>query len=238
MGKLGVTLNFSTSYHPQTDGQSEKLNQCVETYLRCMVFENPKKWASWLALAEWWYNTNYHTALKSTPFEALYGYPPPQFPLGSIPKGCNPVVMEVLHDRQEVLRAMKANFVKAQSRMKKYADLKRSERKFSVGDWVYLKLQLYRQISVKGKSGNHKLKPKFYGPFEILVKFGTVAYQLNLPAGSLIHTVFHVSQLKKRVGPTMEIKAQLPLLGSEGRLQDEPIAILQRRIIKKGIDQR
>jgi hypothetical protein len=52
MGKLGVTLNFSTSYHPQTDEQSEKLNQCVETYLQCMVFENPKKWASWLALAE------------------------------------------------------------------------------------------------------------------------------------------------------------------------------------------
>jgi hypothetical protein len=128
---------------------------------------------------------------------------------------------------------MKANLVKAQSRMKKYADLKRSERKFSVGDWIYLKLQLYRKISVKGKSENHKLKPKFYGPFEILVKLGFVAYQLNLPAGSLIHPVFHVSQLKKRVGPTIEIKAQLSLSGPEGRLQDEPVAILQRRIVKK-----
>jgi hypothetical protein len=57
--------------------QRERVNQCLENYLRCMVFLEPKKWLSWLPLAEWWYNTNYHTPLKSTPFEALYGYPPP-----------------------------------------------------------------------------------------------------------------------------------------------------------------
>jgi hypothetical protein len=100
--------------------------------------------------------------------------------------------------------------------MKKYADLKRSERSFLVGDWVYLKLQLYRQVSVKESGNSKKLKPKFYGPFEVLTKVGNVAYHLNLPPGSLIYFVFHVSQLKKRVGLSTEILATLPLVNLGG----------------------
>jgi hypothetical protein len=90
--------------------------------------------------------------------------------------------------------------------------MKRSERKFSVGDWVYLKLQPCRQVYVKGKKGNHKLTPKFYGPFEILAKFGTVAYQLNLPAGSLIHPVFMFHSLKENWDPLLMLRH--PLTGS------------------------
>jgi hypothetical protein len=74
---LNISLHFSSAYHPQTYGQIERVNQCLESYLRCMTFMEPKKWPAWLALAEWWYNTNYHTSLQSTPFQALYGYNPP-----------------------------------------------------------------------------------------------------------------------------------------------------------------
>jgi hypothetical protein len=153
MGRLGIKLNFSTSYHPQTDEQSEKLNQCIETYLRCMVFNNPKKWIKWRSLAEWWYNVSFHTVIQSTPFEALYGYAPPQLPMGSIPKGSNQAVSELITSRQQAVRELKQHLVKAQGTMKKYAYLKRSERHFRMGDWVYLKLQFYRQISVRGKKG-------------------------------------------------------------------------------------
>jgi hypothetical protein len=134
MSRLDIKLNFSTAYHPQTDRQSERLNQCVEMYLRCMVFEHPKKWVKWVPLAEWWYNTNYHTTIKTTPFEALYGYPPPHIPLGAPPRGAIKMPLKCLVDRQAALRTLKEYLTRAQARMKKYTDLKRSERSFSVGE--------------------------------------------------------------------------------------------------------
>jgi hypothetical protein len=74
---------------------------------------------------------------------------------------------------------------------------------------------------------------KFYGPFEILAKVGTVAYQLNLPVDSLIQPVFHVSPLKKKIGPIIEVQAQMPLVGPGSQQKEEPEAILQRCLVKK-----
>lgn len=74
-----ATLNLSSSYHPQTDGQTERLNQCLETYLRCMVHATPRQWARWLPLAEYWYNTTHHSALGRSPFEVLFGRTPRHF---------------------------------------------------------------------------------------------------------------------------------------------------------------
>ncbi|TYJ37836.1 hypothetical protein E1A91_A05G403100v1 [Gossypium mustelinum] len=74
--RLGAKLKLSTAYHPQTDGQIEILNKCLESYLWCMTGEKPSSWASWLPLAEWWYNTTYHSAIQTTPYEALYGQNP------------------------------------------------------------------------------------------------------------------------------------------------------------------
>jgi hypothetical protein len=72
-------LLMSSSYHPQTDEQIERLNQCLEGYLRCSVSSCPKQWAKWLNLMEFWYNTSYHSALGRSPFEILYGHPPRHF---------------------------------------------------------------------------------------------------------------------------------------------------------------
>ena len=63
---LNTKLHFSSAYHPESDGQIERVNQCLEQYLRSMAFSEPKKWPSWLSAAEWWYNTSYHTAIKTT----------------------------------------------------------------------------------------------------------------------------------------------------------------------------
>ena len=74
---LGTQLAHSSSYHPQSDGQTEIVNKCLEGYLRCFVFDKQTQWVKWLPLAEWWYKTSFHTAAKITPFMELYGYHPP-----------------------------------------------------------------------------------------------------------------------------------------------------------------
>jgi hypothetical protein len=73
----GIELHLITAYHPQTDGQMEVVNKCLETYLRCFALEKKNQWAQWLPLVEWWYNTSYHTATRMTPFEAVYRQKPP-----------------------------------------------------------------------------------------------------------------------------------------------------------------
>lgn len=69
----GTKLKMSSAYYPQTDGETKRVNQCLEGYHRCSVHSCPTKWKDWLALAEFWYNTSYHSSLQKTPFEVLYG---------------------------------------------------------------------------------------------------------------------------------------------------------------------
>jgi transposase InsO family protein len=75
--KLASTkLCMSSAYHPQSDGQTERVNQCIEGYLKCFIHSYPTAWSQWLHLAEYWYNTCYHSALKLTPFEVMYAQTP------------------------------------------------------------------------------------------------------------------------------------------------------------------
>ena len=66
-----------STYHPQTNGQTKVVNKCLETYLHYFISDKQNKWFQWFHLAEWWYNSTYHTSAKMTPFQALYGYEPP-----------------------------------------------------------------------------------------------------------------------------------------------------------------
>lgn len=129
--------------------------------------------------------------------------------------------------RQQLHQQLKDNLHKAQERMTYYADQRRFEKEFLVGDLVYLKLQPYRQSSIAlGK--NLKLSSKYYGPFKILTKI-----KLDLPPESKVHPVFHVSQLKKKVGSMVVVQTILPLTGNDGQFLVQHIAILQRQLVKK-----
>lgn len=145
---LGTTLAFSSSYHPQTDGQTEVLNRCLETYLRCFVSDEPRHWSRFLALAEFWYNSTYHSAIGMTPFEALYGRKPPSIPSYSPGSSKIESLDASLSLRQKVLKDLKFNLNRARNRMIQQVNAKRTEKEFKIGDWVYLKLQPYRQTSV------------------------------------------------------------------------------------------
>ncbi|RVW25194.1 Transposon Tf2-11 polyprotein [Vitis vinifera] len=224
----GVSLQLSTTYHPQTDGQTEVVNRCIETYLRCMAGDNPGQWANWISLAEFWYNTSYHSSLKMSPFEALYGYAPPlQIPY--FPKDSNvEAVDRVLNERESWLQLLKHHISKAQQRMKIQADKNRFDREFNIGDMVLLKLQAYKQVSMH--SGGPKLQPRNYGPFKVIDRIGTVAYQLQLPPDAQIHNVFHVSLLKPAHASIQDCSS-LPISNTSTTLL--PQAILDRRLVKR-----
>jgi hypothetical protein len=116
--------------------------------------------------------------------------------------------------------------------MKLQADKHRSEREFQPGDWVYLRLQPYRQKSVALRR-KLKLAPRFYDPFQVIRLLGLVAYEFALPPDARIHPVFHVSCLKKKLGHDIFPLPTLPPVGSSGEIRPEPDFIVDRRLVKR-----
>ncbi|KAH9770474.1 hypothetical protein KPL71_012393 [Citrus sinensis] len=228
----GTQLKMSSAYHPETDGQTEVVNRSLQQYLRCMVSQHPKQWSSHLPWAEFWYNTTYHSAIGLTPFQALYGRPPPSVSR-YIPGSSN--VHEVdkeLMSRDDLLKLLKQNLEMAKNRMKQQADRHRRDVQFDIGDLVYLKLQPFRQQSVF-KRANQKLASKYYGPFPIIEKIGVSAYKLQLPEGTKIHPVFHVSCLKKRIGDGEVPLYTTPPVSDDGILELQPATVKDFRWVKR-----
>ncbi|KAL7090674.1 hypothetical protein ACP275_12G056400 [Erythranthe tilingii] len=167
-----------------------------------------------------------------TPFQVVYGIPPPSL-LDYVP-GTSRVqaVDEYLRDRDAILCELKHNVIIARNRMKCKADQHRREVSFDEGDCVYLKLQPYRQKSVAFR-GSLKLAPRFFGPYQITEKVGSVAYRLALPPESQIHNVFHVSLLRKNLGPVAPTSPALPPISDSSIILPQPEAVLDRRVICK-----
>lgn len=100
----GTQLKMSTAYHPQTDGQTEVVNRCLETFLRCFIADQPQSWVQRLPWAEYWYNTTFHVSTRTTPFEAVYRRAPPvlaRFLPGEVKVEA---VRRELQDRDEALQ--------------------------------------------------------------------------------------------------------------------------------------
>nr|GEU67096.1 retrotransposable element Tf2 [Tanacetum cinerariifolium] len=228
---LQVSLHFSSAYHPQTDGQTDVVNRCLECYLRCMTEEKPKEWAKWLSLAEYWYNTNFYTSIKTTPFEVMYAQPPSS-PIFYSPGQSNVDIMDRhLTAKEAIIKMLQFHLAKAQARIKAAADLHKTDRSFEVDQWVWLKLQPHRKISVmKGKY--NKLLPKYYGPFQVINKVGKVAYKLLLHMTAQIHPVFYVSQLKLFNGDLISVSLVLPQCDPNGSLICIPVKVLERKMVK------
>ncbi|XP_058766993.1 uncharacterized protein LOC131640630 [Vicia villosa] len=198
----GTHLKYSTSYHPETDGQTEVVNRSLETYLRCLAGDHPHKWHRFLHLAEYWYNTSFHTAIQMSPFKALYGRDPPKlldYVTGATPDAN---VNQTLQQQQEVLTQLKQHLKRSRINMEKQANKKRRSFTFQEGDLVLLKLQPYRQTTVAQRL-SQKLAKKYYGPFKVVKRVENVDYLLDLPSSSRIHPVVHVSLLKPFHGEDM-----------------------------------
>ncbi|KAL9444241.1 hypothetical protein AB3S75_017427 [Citrus x aurantiifolia] len=159
-----------------------------------------------------------------TLFKALYGQDPPMVPQYHVGTSLVNEVDKALLTKDELLAQLKPNLAVATNRMKQTADKRRRDVQFHKDDLVFLKLQPYRQTFVF-KRAHQKLASKFFGPYCVLEKIGTVAYKLQLPAGARVHPVFHVSLLKKAMGGLSENSSDIPLIDDEGVLMLEPAEI-------------
>jgi hypothetical protein len=130
----GVKLRMSTAFHPQMDGQSEVVNKVLAMYLRCVIGDRPRAWVDWLAWAEYCYNTSFHTALRATPFEVVYGRSPPPI-LPYTPGSARTEATEtLLRSRDEILAEARQCLLLAQQMSKKYYDANHRDVEYAVGD--------------------------------------------------------------------------------------------------------
>ncbi|GJU15746.1 putative reverse transcriptase domain-containing protein [Tanacetum coccineum] len=159
---------MSTSYHPQTDGQSERTIQTLEDILRACVFDFGNGWVKHLSLVEFSYNNSYHASIKVAPFEALYGQkcrsPVCWAEVGQVQLTGPEMIQETTEKVIQIKQRMQA----ARDQQKSYADLKCKPMKFQVGDRVMLKVSPWKGVVRFGKRG--KLNPRYVGPFKVLKK--------------------------------------------------------------------
>ncbi|GJZ26842.1 putative reverse transcriptase domain-containing protein [Tanacetum coccineum] len=193
---LGTRLDMSTTYHPETDGQSERTIQTLEDMLRACVLDFGKGWDKHLPLVEFSYNNSYHTNIKAAPFEALYGRKC-RSPICWAEVGDSQLTgPKIIHETTERIVQIESHIQAARDRPKSYANVRRKSVEFQVGDKVMLKVSPWKGVIRFGKRG--KLNPHYIGPFKIIAKVGTVAYHLELLEKlSSVHSTFHVSKLKK-----------------------------------------
>ncbi|XP_075099028.1 uncharacterized protein LOC142175920 [Nicotiana tabacum] len=165
-------------------------------------------------------------------YQSLFEKPPTHMPYVTY----SSLVEEVdksLQARESTIRLLKHHLQLAQSRMKSHADKERSFREFAMGDMVFVRLQPYRQMSLKGQS-YHKMSPKYFGLFLVIKRIGFVAYQLDLPAHAKIHSTLYVSQLKKHIGVGTLVAELLVALSPHGYIVLESESILESRVVPKG----
>jgi hypothetical protein len=173
---LGTILLHSSAYHPQTSGQTERVNQILEDMLRACVLDFSQKWDECLPLAEFSYNNSYQESIKMAPFEALYGRRCRTLLNWSEPGERYFFKPDMVKETEEKVQKIIHNMKKAQARQKSYADKRRTPLYFLEGDYVYLKVSPIKGVSRFGIKG--KLAPRYIGPFLVLEQCGPVAYRL------------------------------------------------------------
>ena len=205
---LGTKKQLSTAYHPQTDGQTERINQEIGTFLRHYVNYQQDDWTNWLAAAEFQYNDKRHTAMGKTPFELNFGRHPWKGNL--MVKTDIPQVEDFLSGLQRSWEQATKTMEEVQRNMKKqFNKKKRNPRGLKIGDHVWLENK-----NIHSNQPSKKLDNKRYRPFKILKDIGSGVFELELLEGWMIHNVFNEDFLTQCVEPNFQgqYKNLAPLL--------------------------
>jgi hypothetical protein len=194
---LGVKLRMSTARHPQTDGQTERTNRTVEQMIRSYINYQQNNWDELLPAVEFAYNNAKQSSTQTSPFFLNYGRDP-LLPASLFqPQETNvPAVAEFLETQTTILNAAKDQLHRAQESQAKFADQRRREEEFKVGDLVLLSTANLNLDAHKQRP-SAKLLSRFTGPFKIIRKISKTAYELDLPPTLRVHPVFYVSLLRR-----------------------------------------
>jgi hypothetical protein len=220
----------SSSYHLQTDGQTERINKILEDMLRASILHFDKSWDKCLSLAEFSYNNSYQASLKMASFDALYRRRC-RTPLNWLEAGERTLFgPDLVKDAEEKVQVIRENLKLAQMRQKSYHDKGTTPRHFEVGDYVYLKVSPTKGVQRFGVKG--KLDSHYIGPYEVIEVCGLVAYRIQLPEQfSAVHNVFHVTQLKKGMSvPENEVITEdNAWIEPDFSLIEHPLRVLDRK---------
>ena len=224
---LGTRLNFSTAFHPQTDGQSERVIQIMEDMLRSCVIDYEGRH---IPLVEFVYNNSFQSSIGMAPYEALYGRKcrtPLCWTELSEKKVIGP---DLIQETEEKVKMIRERLKVANDRQKSYADMKRKDIRYEIGEKVFLKVSPWKKVMRFGKKG--KLSPRFIGPYEVIEKVGPVAYRLALPLElEKMHSVFHVSMLRRyQSDPSHVVSSETIELRPDLIYEEEPVEILAREV--------
>jgi len=191
---LGIQTKLSTAYHPQTDGQTERINQELEQYLRVFIDHRQEQWPDWLGTAEFAYNNKIHTATKNSPFKVNYRQDP-RMGFEGRRKGKYEAAGKFVEKMRKIQKEAKVALGKAQEEMKKFTDRKRGKgEEYRVGDLVLLSTKDLKW-QMKGRR-SEKLMEHFVGPYKIKGIVSSNAIELELPRTIKIHPVVNVSRVR------------------------------------------
>jgi len=221
---------MSIAFHPQTDGQLEAVNKTITMYLRCLTGDRPRDWLDLLPWAEFCYNSAYHTTLQTSPFQVVYGRPPPDLLPYAPGQARTDVVDALLVSRDEFLEEVRGRLLQAQQYARRFYDAHHRALEFAIGDWVLLRL-LHRHTQSLVPGGRSKLGPKYAGLFRCLNALARLPTACN--CWKSIHDVFHVGVLKPFRGAPPTSQPALPPL-RHGRPLLHPERVL-RAELRRGV---
>lgn len=189
---LNVKQKLSSAWHPQTDGQTERVNSILEQYLRCYINYQQSDWGNFLPIAQFAYNNAKHSSTNNTPFYAVYGYHPRlsvTLPRTNKDTSSATERLKRIHDLHD---EMKFNIALAQEKHSEFYNKRvHPGPKYKINDMVWLSSK-----NIKSQRPTGKLDYKKLGPFKIVSLIGSRAYKLELPSSMRIHPVFHINLLE------------------------------------------